>query len=88
VPLREEGAAGRPAVATAVGGVPEIAGEAVPLVPPSDPQALAAAILRLLDNPELAADVGRRGQERVRSHFTAAANAERTLALYERLRSR
>jgi glycosyltransferase involved in cell wall biosynthesis len=77
-----------PAFATAVGGVPEIAGEAVPLVPPSDPQALAAAILRLLDNPELAADVGRRGQERVRSHFTAAANAERTLALYERLRSR
>lgn len=83
--LLEAMAAGRPAVATAVGGVPEIAGEAVPLVPPSDPAALAEEILRLLDSPELAAEVGRRGQERVGSRFTATANAEQTLALYERL---
>ena len=34
--LLEAMAAGRPAVATAVGGVPEIAGEVVPLVPPHE----------------------------------------------------
>ncbi|MFL5834850.1 MAG: glycosyltransferase family 4 protein [Solirubrobacterales bacterium] len=86
--LLEAMAAGRPAVATAVGGVPEIAGEAVPLVPPHDPGALAAEILRLLESPELAAEVAARGQERVGSKFTAAANAEQMLALYERLRRR
>jgi glycosyltransferase involved in cell wall biosynthesis len=83
--LLEAMAAGRPAVATAVGGVPEVAGEAVPLVPPNDPQALAGEILRLLESPGLAAEVGGRGQERVSSGFTAAANAEQMLALYERL---
>ncbi|HET7417611.1 MAG TPA: glycosyltransferase family 4 protein [Solirubrobacterales bacterium] len=86
--LLEAMAAGRPALATAVGGVPEIAGEAVPLVPPSDPEALAAEILRLLEDPKLADEVGRRGQERVNGSFTAAINAKRTLALYERLRGR
>ena len=83
--LLEAMAAGRPAVATAVGGVPEVAGEAVPLVPPNDPDALAAEILRLLENPETATEVGRRGRERVNEGFTAAANAEQMLALYERL---
>jgi glycosyltransferase involved in cell wall biosynthesis len=83
--LLEAMAAGRPAVATAVGGVPEVAGEAVPLVAPQDPGALAAAILQLLENPELATEVGSRGQQRVNSRFTAAANAEQMLALYERL---
>jgi glycosyltransferase involved in cell wall biosynthesis len=86
--LLEAMAAGRPSVATAVGGVPEIAGEAVPLVPARDPEALAAEILRLLESPELGAEVGARGQERVSSKFTAAANAEQMLALYERLRRR
>jgi glycosyltransferase involved in cell wall biosynthesis len=86
--LLEAMAAGRPSVATAVGGVPEIAGEEVPLVPPRDPEALAGEILRLLEDPELAAEVGRRSCERVDAHFTAAANAEQMLALYERLLQR
>jgi glycosyltransferase involved in cell wall biosynthesis len=86
--LLEAMAAGRPAVATAVGGVPEVAGEAVPLVPPRDPEVLATEILRLLDSPELAAEVGARGQERVSSKFTAAGNGEQMLALYGRLRRR
>lgn len=86
--LLEAMAAGRPAVATEVGGVPEVAGEALPLVPPQDPDALAREILRLLEDSALAEAVGRRSQERVEENFTAAANAEQMLSLYERLLTR
>jgi len=84
--LLEAMAAGRPALATAVGGVPEIAADVIPLLPPRDPEALAAAILRLLDDPALGEEIGSRGRERVDAHFTATVNAEQMLSLYERLR--
>jgi glycosyltransferase involved in cell wall biosynthesis len=86
--LLEAMAAGRASIATAVGGVPEIAGDVVPLVPPSDPQALAAGILDLLDSPARAEELGRRGRERVGAGFSAERNAEAMLALYGRLRAR
>jgi glycosyltransferase involved in cell wall biosynthesis len=49
--------AGCAIVATAVGGIPEMTdhGNAALLVPPKRPDALAAAILRLLDDPDLKA---------------------------------
>jgi glycosyltransferase involved in cell wall biosynthesis len=55
----------RPTVATRVGGMPETVrhGETGLLVPPRDPEALAAAICRLLDSPDEArrlANAGRR----------------------------
>ena len=71
--LLEALAAGIPAVATRVGGVPEIAGPAT-LVPPEDPAALAAAILEQLDDPAPA--------DRT-SVPSAQRTAERMLALYE-----
>jgi glycosyltransferase involved in cell wall biosynthesis len=44
--------AGRPLVATRVGGIPELTGEdGAILVPPQDPAALAAAVLSVLDDP-------------------------------------
>jgi glycosyltransferase involved in cell wall biosynthesis len=46
--------AGRPLVATRVGGVPIMVGEAAVLVPPGDATALETAVTRILDNPELA----------------------------------
>ena len=72
--LLEALAAGIPAVATRVGGVPEIAGAAT-LVPPEDPAALAAAILELAREP----GAGRPAHP-CRS---AQRTAERMLALYE-----
>jgi glycosyltransferase involved in cell wall biosynthesis len=83
--LLEAMAAGVPAIASAVGGVPELAGEAALLVPPTDPAALEAAIEKLLDKPDLARDLGARGRERVATGFTAEANARAVLAVYERV---
>ena len=79
-------AAGVPVVATRVGGVPEIASEGTAeLVAPGDPGALAAAIAGLLDDPERARRQAEAARARVRELFSAEANAEATLALYERL---
>lgn len=57
----------RPVVATAVGGLAELVadGETGFLVPPGDPQALRAAIDRLLGDAELRRRMGRAGRERI-----------------------
>jgi glycosyltransferase involved in cell wall biosynthesis len=49
--------AGRPFVATTVGGLPELVGNAAILVGPDDPAALAAALSRALGDPALAASL-------------------------------
>ena len=80
-------ACGKPVVAAAVGGIPEVVvdGETGLLVPPRDPDALAHAILRLLDDPALRARMGAAGLARVRDRFTAEAMVARTLQAYARL---
>ena len=59
-------AAGKPVVATAVGGVPDVveAGSTGILVPPGDPGALAAAIVDVLTTPARASEFGTRGATR------------------------
>jgi glycosyltransferase involved in cell wall biosynthesis len=83
--LLEAMAAGVPSVASAVGGVPELAGDAALLVPPSDASALADAIGGLLADPARREGLGARGRARVTASFSAAANARAILALYERV---
>lgn len=63
---------GLPAVATAVGGVPEVWGPVAPdlLCPPGEPSALAAALDRLVSDARLRADLGARARERVLSTYT------------------
>ena len=58
---------GRPVIASASGGLPEIVEDGVTglLVAPGDPVALRAAITRLLDDPALREGMGARGRERV-----------------------
>lgn len=78
----------RPLVATRVGGMPEAVrdGETGLLVPPSDPVALAAAILRLLDNRDEALAFGRAGRRLMLERFTLAQMVDDVDALYRRLR--
>jgi glycosyltransferase involved in cell wall biosynthesis len=60
-----------PVVATCVGGIPEqvVPGETGLLVPPDDPDALAASLRTLLDDPALRERMGRAGRRRALEHF-------------------
>jgi glycosyltransferase involved in cell wall biosynthesis len=55
--------AGRPLVATDVGGIAGLVGDGAVLVPPGDPQALGTAVRRLLDAPAEAEALAARGLE-------------------------
>ena len=80
----ESMAAGVPVVATRVGGNPEVVEEGVTglLVPPQDPAALAKAICRLLENPELASRYGRAGKQRIAEQFSLERMVRQTETLY------
>lgn len=77
-------ALGRPVVATSVGGLPEIVrdGETGILVPPGDPENLAAAILRLLGDRELAHRLGTAARKFIGERYTVEAQACAMAALY------
>ena len=80
-------AAGVPVVATRVGGIPEMAPEwAVELVEPGDVNGVTAAVLRLLDDPGLAARRARAGMAAA-AEQSAARTADATLTIYERVLS-
>jgi glycosyltransferase involved in cell wall biosynthesis len=64
LPVLEAMACGVPTVTTTGGSLPEVAGDGALLVPPGDPDALAAAIAKLLGNPDEAAALAGRGLAR------------------------
>jgi glycosyltransferase involved in cell wall biosynthesis len=57
-------AMGLPIVATSVGGIPEVLADGISgvLVPPGDPAVLAAAVLRILDDVDIATSLGARAR--------------------------
>jgi glycosyltransferase involved in cell wall biosynthesis len=79
-------AAGRPVVASAVGGLPEIVrhGETGLLVPKGDASALVDATLRLLRNSALAHRLGRAGSA-FAARFTIDAHVEELTEFYEEI---
>ncbi len=85
LPAVEAMACGTALVATTAGALPEVVGPdgiTALHVPPGDPEALAAAVARLLDDPELADRLGAAGRERVVQLFTWRAVAEQTVRWY------
>jgi glycosyltransferase involved in cell wall biosynthesis len=85
--LLEAAACGRPVVATDVPGCREIARHEINglLVPSHDPRALASAITRLLDSPQLRNQYGNAGREIVEREFSQQIVVEQTLALYGKM---
>jgi glycosyltransferase involved in cell wall biosynthesis len=79
-----------PVVATRVGGIPEVVadGRTGLLVPPEDPEALAAAILRLYQDRALARRLGEAGYQVVHEKFSAQSMAGRIIREYERIADR
>jgi glycosyltransferase involved in cell wall biosynthesis len=79
---------GKPVVATTVAGTPEqiLHEETGLLVPPADPEALANAIIRLLQAPAAVRQaMGQKAALRVRERFTAEHMIRDTVELYREL---
>jgi glycosyltransferase involved in cell wall biosynthesis len=80
----EAAAAGRPVVATAVDGTPEVVldGRTGHLVPPGDPGKLAQALLAVLDDLGAAARMGREAYRWARERFDVNAHVAATAGVY------
>jgi glycosyltransferase involved in cell wall biosynthesis len=85
--LFEAMAAGVPIVATGVGGVPDVVGasEAL-LVPPEDPDALAAALRDTYDDPAAAAARAAAARRRLEADFGIEPWVARYEAIYQTVR--
>ncbi len=85
--LVEAMACGRPVVGSAVGGIPSVIedGRTGLLVPPGDPQALAAACRRLLADDELCAALGAQGRRRAEATYAWPALVGEYLDLFRSL---
>ncbi len=85
--ILEAWAAGRPVVATRVGGIPELVadGEHGLLVPPDDAEALAMAIRRLLEDDQLCTRLATAGHAKMLRDHTAPVMAARFADLFDQL---
>jgi glycosyltransferase involved in cell wall biosynthesis len=85
VAVLEAMALARPVVATAVGGVPGLVhdGETGLLVPPGDPAALAAAVARVLDDPDLGSSIGAAGAKLVEAEHSLEAMVRQIESIYD-----
>ncbi len=90
VSLMEAAACGVPAVAPAVGGIPELVEDGVTglLAPPGDRDALVAALERLLQNADVAAQMGKRARAQAVQRFSIRQQIDQLMNLWTELTSR
>jgi len=83
-------ACGKPVVATRTGGIPEVVkdGETGLLVPPRDHDAMAAAVVQLLQDRALRERMGAAGLARVQKQFSAESMVKETLRAYRHIAER
>jgi glycosyltransferase involved in cell wall biosynthesis len=76
---------GKPVIATRVGGLPDVVveGESGFLVEPSSPDELSAAILKIINQPELADKMGRYAKELSETRYAWGPIAEKIVAIYQ-----
>ncbi|PZA18900.1 glycosyltransferase, partial [Modestobacter versicolor] len=77
--------AGTPLVATAVGGIPELVGDAADLVPAGDAEALAEAVTLVLSDPVRTARLCAAGPRQAATWPDEAATAQQLVELYREL---
>ena len=80
-------AAGLPVVASRIGGIPEIVEHGVTglLFEPGNAEDLANNLRRLLDNPELADQMGKAGREKVAREYSEERYYERLMSIYKKV---
>lgn len=85
IALLEALASARPSIASDIGGIGDIIkdGSDGILVKVGDPSAIAEAVIKLLDNKVLAAELGRQGRELVRKRFTLDRMAGEIAGIYK-----
>lgn len=81
----EAQAAGVPVVATAVGGVVDIIedGKTGLLVPPGDPQSIAAAAIKIFQDRALASSLAAAAYEKVKDRYTVELMVKKTIDVYQ-----
>jgi glycosyltransferase involved in cell wall biosynthesis len=87
VAVLEASACGVPVVATNVGGVPEVCidGQTGFLVPPNDPDAIAATVSKLLKDKQLMRTLGENGRTFVVNNYTWSNCVDKMLKLFQGL---
>ncbi len=85
--ILEAMAAARPIISSTVGGVPEVVvdGETGLLFGPDDRQGFTDAVVKLIEQPELARQYGERGRKRVASHFGVDRMVRETVRYYRKV---
>jgi glycosyltransferase involved in cell wall biosynthesis len=81
LPVLEAMACGTPVIASSRSALPELVGDAGLLVDPENVEVLSQAMARIMSDPDLRQELGRRGVERSRQ-YSWAETARRTLAVY------
>ncbi|MGW7819236.1 glycosyltransferase family 4 protein [Streptomyces puniciscabiei] len=74
-----------PLVATRVGGIPDLVGDAAELVPYGDPEALASTVVRLLADPERREELRERGVRQAAGWPTEDETVAQVLSVYDEL---
>jgi glycosyltransferase involved in cell wall biosynthesis len=74
-----------PLVATAVGGIPDLVGDAAELVPYGDAKALSDAVVRLLGDPERCEQLRKKGARQAASWPTEDETVAQVLSVYDEL---